>query len=172
MQLSELAVAARSVYVDVREAILGLSSPIPPDRGLVGALEEYAERFSEASKLATLVEAPESVRRLVLAPDVQAQVFRIVQEALTNVRKHASARRVVVALGMEEGTLVVQVEDDGRGMAGSGSPPPDWPHYGLHTMQERAATIGAELRFEAGDPQGTRVVLHVPTLNTTGRRVA
>ena len=172
VQLSELAVAARSVYVDVREAILGLSSPIPPDRGLVGALEEYAGRFSEASKLATLVEAPESVRGLVLAPDVQAQVFRIVQEALTNVRKHASARRVLVSLGMEEGTLVVQVEDDGKGMAGSGSPPPDWPHYGLHTMQERAATIGAELRFDAGDPRGTRVVLHVPTLNTTGRRVA
>jgi nitrate/nitrite-specific signal transduction histidine kinase len=172
VQLGELAVAARSVYVDVREAILGLSSPIPPDRGLVGALEEYAERFSEASKLAARVEAPESVRGLVLAPDVQAQVFRIVQEALTNVRKHASARRVVVSLNLEEGTLVVQVEDDGKGMAASGSPPPDWPHYGLHTMQERAATIGAELRFDDGDPRGTRVVLHVPTLNTTGRRVA
>ena len=54
----------------------------------------------------------------------------------------------MITLGLEEGTLVVQVEDDGRAMTGSGSPPPDWPHYGLHTMQERAATIGAELRFD------------------------
>jgi nitrate/nitrite-specific signal transduction histidine kinase len=171
-QLSELTAAARSVYVDVREAILGLSSPIPPDRGLAGALEEYADRFSEASKLVTRVEASESVRRLVLAPDVQAQVFRIVQEALTNVRKHASARRVVVSLIAEGGSLVVEVEDDGQGMAAAGSPATDWPHYGLKTMQERAAMIGAELHFEAGDPVGTRVVLDVPMLNTTGRRVA
>jgi signal transduction histidine kinase len=163
-QLSELT-------VDVREAILGLKSPIPPDRGLVGALEEYAARFSEASKLVTRVEAPESVRGLVLAPDVQAQVFRIVQEALTNVRKHASARRIVVSLATEGESLVVRVEDDGHGMAPA-PPPTDWPQYGLKTMQERAAMIGAEVRFEAGEPGGTRVVLHVPMLNTTARRVA
>ena len=170
-QLSELTVAARSVYVDVREAILGLRSPIPPDRHLVGALEEYAARFSEASKIVTRVEAPHSVRGLVLAPDVEAQVFRIVQEALTNVRKHASARRVMVSLAAEGGSLRVQVEDDGHGMAPA-PPPTDWPHYGLKTMQERAAMIGAELRLEAGQPHGTRVVLHVPMPNTVGRRVA
>ncbi len=171
-QLSELAVAARSVYVDVREAILGLSSPIPPDRGLVGALEEYGERFSEASKLFVRVDAPGSVRGLVLAPDVQAQVFRIVQEALTNVRKHAAAQRVVISLEMEEDTLVVQVEDDGRGMAGTETPASDWPHYGLRTMQERAATVGAELRVEPAEPQGTRVTVRVPVVAVNGRRVA
>ena len=172
VQLSELAVAARSVYVDVREAILGLSSPIPPDRGLVGALEEYATRFAEASKLVTLVEAPDSVRSLVLAPDVQAQLFRIVQEALTNVRKHAAAQRVVVSFAMEEDSLVVQVEDDGRGMGGGATPAEDWPHYGMRTMQERAATVGADLRIEAVEPQGTRVVVRVPVVAVSGRRVA
>ncbi len=171
-QLSELAVAARSVYVDVREAILGLSSPIPPDRGLVGALEEYGERFSEASKLFVRVDAPASVRSLVLAPDVQAQVFRIVQEALTNVRKHAAAQRVVVSLSLEEDSLVVQVEDDGRGIGGGEMPAADWPHYGLRTMQERAATVGAELRVEPAEPQGTRVIVRVPVVAVSGRRVA
>ncbi|HXQ95582.1 MAG TPA: GAF domain-containing protein [Candidatus Acidoferrales bacterium] len=170
-QLSELTVAAQSVYVDVREAILGLTSPIPPDRGLVGALEEYAARFSEASKLVTRVEAQESVRGLVLAPDVQAHVFRIVQEALTNVRKHASARRVVVSLAVEGGSLVIQVEDDGHGISPA-APPTDWPRYGLKTIQERAAMIGAELRIQASEPSGTRVELRIPMLNTTGRRVA
>ena len=171
-QLSELAIAARSVYVDVREAILGLASPIPPDRGLVGALEEYADRFAEASKLVTRVETSEASRRLVLAPDVQAQVFRIVQEALTNVRKHAAAQRVLVSLGVEVGSLVIQVEDDGRGMATAAVSPGDWPHYGLQTMRERAATVGGELALEPAPGQGTRVVLRVPMAATTGRRVA
>ncbi len=171
-QLAQLSVAARSVYVDVREAILGLSSPIPPERGLAGALEEYAERFSEASKLVTRVEASPSARQLVLAPDVQAQVFRIVQEALTNVRKHAAAQRVRIGLGVQDGSLVVEVEDDGRGMVTADGPAGDWPHYGMRTMRERASVIDAKLVFEAVPGQGTRVVLRVPLAGTTGRRVA
>jgi nitrate/nitrite-specific signal transduction histidine kinase len=171
-QLAELATAARSVYVDVREAILGLTSPIPPDRGLVGALEEYAERFAEASKLVTRVEATDDARRLVLAPDVQAQVFRIVQEALTNVRKHAAARRVRIALDVEAEWLTVRVEDDGRGMVAVTESPGDWPHYGLRTMHERAAAVGAALTLEPAGGQGTRVILRVPRLVATGRGVA
>ena len=58
--VGELAAAARSVYVDVREAILGLTSPIAPERGLVGAVEEYARRFSEASKLVVAVDASDA----------------------------------------------------------------------------------------------------------------
>ena len=91
-QLAELAAAARSIYVDVREAILGLRSPVIPGLGLVAAVEDYAARFAEASKIAVHVDAPDAARRLDLAPDVEAQVFRIVQEALTNVRKHSGAR--------------------------------------------------------------------------------
>ena len=114
-QLAELAAAARSIYVDVREAILGLRSPIMPEVGLVGAIEAYAGRFAEASKLAVTVGATAEARALDLPPDVQAEVFRIVQEALTNVRKHAGAGRAEVALSIGEGSLFVSVADDGRG---------------------------------------------------------
>jgi nitrate/nitrite-specific signal transduction histidine kinase len=171
-QLAELAVAARSVYVDVREAILGLSSPISSERGLVGALEEYAVRYSEASKLATRVEAPEAVRGLVLAPEVEAHVFRIVQEALTNVRKHAAAQRVVISLQVDSDALEVRVEDDGRGVAMAARPALDWPHYGLQTMRDRAATVGGELLIEPAPARGTRVVLRVPLTGGAGKRVA
>jgi signal transduction histidine kinase len=94
-QLAELSGAARSVYVDVREAILGLRSPIVPGAGLVAALEEYARRFAEASKLAVVVSATLEARAAALSPEAEAQVFRIVQESLTNVRKHAEAHRAV-----------------------------------------------------------------------------
>ena len=66
-QLGELAAAARSLYVDVREAILSLSSPVPPERGLAAALEEYAALYAESSKLAVRFEAtPEASRRAAL----------------------------------------------------------------------------------------------------------
>ena len=168
-QLGELSTAARSVYVDVREAILGLSSPIPPERGLVGALEEYAVGFSEASKLAALVEATDEARRVILPPDVEAHVFRIVQEALTNVRKHAGAGRVVVSLESDGNMLSVSVVDDGRGMPSESAASGDWPHYGLQTMRERAEAIDAELSFRSSEGGGTTVRVRVPLVS--GRRV-
>ena len=67
-QLAELAAAARSIYVDIREAILSLRSPVVPGAGLVAAVEEYAQRFAEVSKLAVRVEATEATRHLDLPP--------------------------------------------------------------------------------------------------------
>ncbi len=161
-QLEELATAARSVYVDVREAILGLSNPISPERGLVGSLEEYVARFADASKLAASLDADDPSRRLRLRPEVQAQVFRIVQEALTNVRKHASAQRVTVRMDVADDELRVCVEDDGRGIdpvpAGSG----DWPHYGLQAMRDRARMFGGETSLEPRPEGGSALRVRVP----------
>jgi len=144
-QLAELSAAARSVYVDVREAILGLSSPIVPERGLVGALEEYAVRFSEASKLVTQVDASPLARVIQLTPEIQAQVFRIVQEGLTNVRKHASARRAHVDIDALDRELVLLVEDDGAGFDPHAAYPEDWPQYGMRAIRERAASVGGSV---------------------------
>ena len=184
-QLDELAAAARSVYVDVREAILGLTSPITPEGGLVGALEEYARRFSDASKLAISLEASQAARAARLSPEAQAQTFRIVQEALTNVRKHAAAHRASIVVETDHQELRVSVLDDGRGFdlweAGSGqdgaapsgldggaafaegdaAASAGWPRYGLRAMQERAAALGGTLRVENLDP-GTRLEIRVP----------
>lgn len=169
-QLAELASAARSIYVDVREAILGLSSPITPERGLVGALEEYAARYTTAAKIAVAVDASPDASRIDLSAEVEAQVFRIVQEALTNVRKHASAARVHIEVACESGELEVRVTDDGRGLpaapdasaASDASTDSAWPHYGLAGMRERAAAIGGVLEIGSAEPSGTRVTLRLP----------
>lgn len=161
-QLTQLSTAARSVYVDVREAILGLTIPITPERGLAGALEEYAVRFSEASKLATRVEATPAASGTAISPEVQAQVFRVVQEALTNVRKHAAAARAVVSIDVAAGTLQVEVTDDGRGFDPVAPPPADWPHYGLQTMRERVAALGGTLELRTSRGHGTCVRVLVP----------
>lgn len=167
VQLAELAGAARSVYVDVREAILGLRSPIEPGAGLVGAVEEYARRFADASKLAVVVEATPEARAAALSPEAEAQVFRIIQESLTNVRKHADAHRASLTLDVDGSTLVIRVVDDGRGFVPSGSPPSGsppagWPHYGLEAMRERAASIGGSIEWSSVAEAGAAVCLAVP----------
>jgi signal transduction histidine kinase len=158
--LAELAAAARSIYVDVREAILGLRSPVIQGVGLVRAVEDYAARFSDASKIVVRVEAPTAARRLDLAPDVEAQVFRIVQEALTNVRKHSGAGRADVTFSIPDGRLEVVIADAGNGIR---KPPPaaDRPHYGIRAMRERADSIGATLVWTNPPDGGCRVRLTV-----------
>lgn len=159
-QMAELSTAARSIYVDVREAILGLSSSVEPEGDLVTAAEAYARRFSEASKLVVTVVASDEAKAIQLEPEVKSQTFRILQEALTNVRKHAAARRVQVSLGVKDEQLRMRVDDDGRGI-GKVSDDGDWPRYGLRSMRERAHAMEGELALTRL-PHGTRVELLVP----------
>ena len=162
-QLGELTAAARSIYIDVREAILGLRSPITPELGLVGAIEDYARRFAEASKLAIAVDASSGARATTIGPETGAQVFRIVQESLTNVRKHASAARVTIRVDRIEDDLLVELTDDGRGFdAPSPWQSADWPHYGQAAMRERATGIGAQISWGTGADGGGFVRLLVP----------
>jgi len=168
-QLTELASAARSVYVDVREAILGLTSPIRPELGLVEALEGYAVRFADAAKMAVVVEADDAARAMRLSPTVEAQTFRIVQEALTNVRKHAAARRAAVVVERSADELRVRVEDDGQGLQGD----PEaiaggWPHFGLQSMRERAAALGGTIELSSRPGHGTRLEFRLPLAAALG----
>jgi signal transduction histidine kinase len=165
-QIDELALAARSIYVDVREAILGLSSPVEPAGGLVAAIRDYADRFAEASKLAVRVDA-DPAAGAALEPEVEDDLFRSVREALTNVRKHADAHRVGIRVRRADDRVVVEIQDDGRSIdldavVDGGS---DWPHHGLVGMRERAAAAGGTVEWlQAGD-HGTLVRLTAPLAN-------
>jgi signal transduction histidine kinase len=155
-QLAELAAAARAEYLDVREAILGLRSPIEPGQGLGPAIEAHAQRVAQQSKLRLDVAIAPAARELRLDPHVEAQLYRIVQEALTNVRKHAGADRVRITMDVIDARLAIAIEDDGRGLAAS-PPAPDVPHYGLRSMRERAASVGATLEVVERSAGGVRV---------------
>jgi len=161
-QLAQLAAAARSLYVDTRETILGLRGPVPAEHGLIEALSDHAARFAEASKLAVAFEASEQARSAVPSAEVEAHVFRIVQEALTNVRKHAAARRVTVTVDVAGNDLIIDIADDGRGFDGSSSLASDWPHYGLIAMRERAAAIAGTIDWSSRPGEGTRLHVTAP----------
>jgi signal transduction histidine kinase len=158
--LAELAAAARSIYVDVREAILGLRSPVVPGVGLIASVEEYAERFAEASKIVVEVDASADAHRLDLGPEVDAQVFRIVQEALTNVRKHSGARRADIVFAVVDGRLGVVIADSGHGVSPARSGP-DRLRYGQRAMRERADSIGATIDWTNPTSGGCRVTVTV-----------
>lgn len=145
---------------DVRQALLDLKTPadgLEPDLGV--RLEQLVRDWSRLNDIGADVELPHVP--VELPAESAAQVVRIVQEALANVRKHAEARRVRVRVRQEGGALTVAVADDGRGfdVASAGGDP---GHYGLANLHERALAIGGVLSIESQPGCGTEVVLRLP----------
>jgi signal transduction histidine kinase len=163
-QLDQLATAARSLYVDVREAILSLSTPAGAERGAAAALEEYAARYAESSKLAVRFAATPDAANAPLTAAAQSEVFSIAREALTNVRKHAHAQRVSLRMDLEQKDLVLRIKDDGVGFEADllAVGPEHWPHFGLAGMRERAESIGGVITWHSQPGKGTEVELRVP----------
>ncbi|MBI4297733.1 MAG: sensor histidine kinase, partial [Chloroflexi bacterium] len=161
-ELSELERAAKEVYADTREAILGLRSTISPREGLTAALQEYLDKFQQLSGIpVTLTIVPEhaSVR---LSAEVEIQVIRIIQEALANVRKHSGASQAWLKLEIVGDKALAMVCDNGNGFAVQQPSVGKWPRFGLRMMQERAESIGGELVVESQPGNGTKVLVTVP----------
>jgi signal transduction histidine kinase len=164
-ELSQMRSAVQDAYEEVRQAILSLRSA-PHGQGLVPSLREYAGRLREQTGLDVRIESADGIE---LAPAVEAQVIRIVQEALTNVRKHAGARSVVVRFGREGADVLVLIRDDGRGFDLGAVEAAKGLHFGLLTMRERAESIGGALRVRSAPGQGTAVELRIPGGDREGR---
>jgi signal transduction histidine kinase len=114
-------------------------------------VEDFSDRFAVRTELTTSGPVPE------MDPRAQAEVLRIVQEALTNVRKHADA--TVVRVAMEtDANLSVVITDNGRGFR----PGVPTGGFGLESMRQRAELIGARLTVSSAPQDGTRVELVVP----------
>jgi PAS domain S-box-containing protein len=138
-----------------------LHPPLLDEVGLLSALAWYVEGLTKRSGLETSLEVqPSEFPRL--APDVETAVFRIVQEALTNVFRHSEATKVWITLTQREGTIVVAVRDDGKGIGrGITELRPDSVGVGIGGMKQRAKEFGGELRLTNAQP-GTLVELMIP----------
>ncbi len=169
-ELAAMEEAARAVYGDVREAIVGLRIALP-QQGLVPALERYLRDYQGMAGAALRLETAGDVRSIELAISMEIQLIRIVQEALSNVRKHANADHAVVMLTTEDGFLTIEVADDGDGFDPDGSSQSGWPRFGLQTMRERAQAIGGSFSLESTVGSGTRVQVRAP-LTASPREVS
>ena len=139
--LAELADVADEAYRDVRETILGLRESIPSDGGLEAALRAYLAKYSRQTGIAAHLDCDGMAGRS-LSPKAEVQLLRVVQEALTNVRKHAGATEVRVELAERDGMPVLSVTDDGSGFDPTSVGPSLTGGFGLRSMRERVELAG------------------------------
>ncbi|MBI4319151.1 MAG: sensor histidine kinase [Chloroflexi bacterium] len=158
--LREMAGAVRGACADVRESILSLRTGLS-DGGLFEALDKYLSRFGDQAGVRTEMVLGEGVE-LQLSPIAEVQLLRIVQEALTNVRKHAGAQRATVTFESVEDGIRISIEDDGRGFEMAQVSQQKGRRFGLHTMRERAEEIGARFSVDTAPGQGTKVIIVIP----------
>jgi signal transduction histidine kinase len=150
------------VMHEVREMSHLIYPPVLDDFGAVAAIESMAAKVNEAAGMRIDVECTDPDARF--APSVELLLFRVFQEAFTNVMKHAEATRVVVRVVPEERLVRLEVEDDGRGfdaVAYFRRPPPS-AGVGLLGMRERVGHQGGSLNVVSRPGGGTRIVIRVP----------
>lgn len=147
-----------STLQEVRRLAVELRPSALDDFGLVAAVERLTDTFREQSGLQVELEARLGEERL--QAEVETTLYRVVQEALTNVIKHAEASHVSVLLHRKDGVVVAVVEDDGAGFDLAGTRE---DALGLAGMRERLALVGGRLEIESTARAGTTVVAEVPT---------
>jgi len=144
----------------IRDVMAELRPQVLDDYGLTAALRWYGERFEDRTGILTIMCGDEiSIR---LAEAAESALFRITQEALTNVAKHAEAGQVALQLEETDGRLRLIIADDGKGFdAGSLQRSKEEPGWGLLTMQERGQALGGQVHIESEPGKGTRVTVEL-----------
>jgi len=162
-QLAELKVMSTQALQELRDLIGDLRPSLLDDLGLVPALQSQVKSFAE--RTGVQAEFVLNGRRQRVQPEIETIVFRIAQEALTNVAKHAEASQVTVQIGFAEKVLNLEVRDNGRGFV---------PHnafettggshqaWGLLGMQERVALVGGSCVVHSEPGKGTAVQVSIP----------
>ena len=151
--------STRRIAADLRPLILD-------DLGLVPAIEWLASSFTERWRLPCKLSVDPALELLELQEPCASAVFRIVQESLANVAKHAQASQAAVSVGLEQGALVLWVRDDGRGFSPSA---PRQPHsLGLMGLRERVQLLKGSVAIDSAPGQGTRVEVRIPLPSAAG----
>jgi signal transduction histidine kinase len=159
--LLEMKELVKGSYTDVRESIFGLRATAASGPGFLPTLEEYLAEYRthygvDARLVVDEASPPE------LSAEVGLQVTRIIQEALTNVRKHAQASKAWVRARRKDGWVRISIEDNGQGFDPDQVAREAGGTLGLQIMRERAESVGGTLRLDAQPGRGTRIVIQAP----------
>lgn len=160
-RLAEVKALAVRTIEDVHRLILDLRPSVLDDLGLESAIRWYAERYLQPRGISVRCEFEHLERRL--PPGFETAVFRVCQEAMTNIARHAEAETVLVQARVEGDAMVVEIEDDGKGFdpveVGHRT---GRPHFGLLGMRERVELLGGKLVVDSSPGRGTRLHVEVP----------
>ncbi len=157
-QVERLAGVARELNADVRESIVGLKQTAADSRDFVATLRDYLTWYEKIHGVATRLVLPTQPVARLFNRTSEAQLLRIIQEALTNIRKHAKARKAEVIIRVTDNRVTVVVADDGCGFDTSVSSA-GGERFGLQVMEERAKEAGGLLQIESKQGEGTKVMV-------------
>ncbi|MFC5470983.1 sensor histidine kinase [Cohnella suwonensis] len=144
----------REAIADIRRLVYSLRPPALDEFGLSFALKELALQFEDPS-LRVLLDGLD--RRLTLSAAAEVAVYRIVQEALTNVVKHAGANRCEIRLQLQDDALRLEISDNGKGLSEAPS-----PGIGIRSIRERAEELGGTCLLQSSPGRGTRISVELP----------
>jgi len=171
-QLAELRAMTAQALANVRQFSRNLRPIYLEDLGLVPALEMLVQEMGTRNGMAPELRVSGTARRL--SPDLELAIYRIVQEALSNVSRHAHARHVTVEAAFEADGVSVSVEDDGVGFQVPESPDAlvQAGHFGLMGIRERVLLFGGRVTISSQPGAGTRLAVYLPTPSAARRNVA
>jgi signal transduction histidine kinase len=158
--LEEVKVLATWLLDDVHRLILDLRPSVLDDLGLLSAIRWCAERTLKERGVAVRCEFGELAR---LPPELETALFRMCQEAMNNIARHAQATQVLIEVGVEGAEVHVDIEDDGKGFdQAEVSRRPGRPHWGLLGIAERAELLGGRATIDSSPGAGTRIDVWIP----------
>jgi signal transduction histidine kinase len=141
----------------IRRIIAKLSPLVLEELGLIAAIRKEAKDFTKRTGVRTRVALSESVGRL--SNQTETAVYRVIQEALHNVAKHAKAKNVTLQMARENDAISLVIQDDGVGIT---SGPVAGRNFGLAGMQERVSMLGGTVKVASSKNKGTRIEVKVP----------
>lgn len=160
--LAHLAQVLEEANAEVREFIYGIKTSLLLKDGFFKTLAQYTARFSADFEIRVTINNPAGLTDRDLTLPVQSQLFRIIQEAFTNTRKHAQAKQITVVFQRNATNISISVGDDGLGF--DCAKLPEDKHFGLGIMRERAAQVGGAVQVQSSSGQGTEVLITLPSL--------
>lgn len=159
--LARLIQVADEAGADLRESILSLRTPFV-QHGLISALQDYIQRYEQRYGLHTEILLPEDGLDSAFEPVAEVQILRILQEGLTNARRHSGTARIQIAFAPLEGQVQITMRDEGKGFDVGILQDDSRRGFGLRFMRERAEAIGGSLEVQSTPGAGTCLVVKVP----------
>ncbi len=168
-QVADARELASNSLTELRRILSGLRPAILDDLGLVPAIRWFARTNLEQVGIHVVVKAPSTP--LELSPAITTTLFRIVQEAISNIVRHAGAGSVTIVLQLSEGAVDLRIEDDGRGFnpQNASRDAVELQRLGLLGIRERAELLGGVVAIESAPEKGTRLQVSIPLGETGGK---
>jgi len=161
-KLEQLITAVQNAHSDMREYISSNRTSVSVERDFITSLKNDIEGFKQQTGLPVRFDIPEESLDKEFNSAVMANVQNIIREAMNNIRKHAQANEVRIAIMMKADFMVISVADNGKGFEEIKNDYNTKNKFGLDIMKERAALVGGSISIESVPNKGSRIMIYIP----------